>query len=118
MIARLHIGGQTVTAVAIVLSLLIAARLSCATPTIRVEVKDSDSHRPVQNARVTIIGADGKEVSSGATDAAGVASVAEPPSGTTPKYVLVEARQYFISGLRWIDGVREYYILMTVLTVK
>jgi len=52
------------------------------------------------------------------TDDHGVASLPSIGDGDRPKYVIVEHEAFFLSGLRWQPGLREYYILTTILTVR
>lgn len=94
-----------------------AARV--ATPNaIVVLVRDGSSRRGVSNARVFVLSESGKELASSSTDSAGKATLPLLPSERSPKYLLVEHPHYFISGLTWVNGMREYYIIATILTVR
>jgi uncharacterized protein YfaS (alpha-2-macroglobulin family) len=74
----------------------------------------SDPLRPVKGARVVILGSDGSELATSTTDASGTALVDyKPRVGARPLYVLVEATDCYLSGLRWEAGFSEYFILVT-----
>jgi hypothetical protein len=66
--------------------------------------------RAVQGARVVILGDDGRELGTSTTDARGTAFVGYRPGVGRPLFVLVEATDCYISGLRWEPALSEYYI--------
>jgi hypothetical protein len=83
-----------------------------------VLVRDGSSRHGIPDARVFVLSESGKELASTSTDSAGRATLPPLSSEQSPKYVLVEHPHYFISGLTWINGMREYYIVTTILTVR
>jgi uncharacterized protein YfaS (alpha-2-macroglobulin family) len=81
---------------------------------IRVVVQTSATPlRAVQGARVLILADDGTELAASTTDARGTAFLRYRRGGERPRFVLVEAIDCYISGLRWDPRVTEYYILVT-----
>jgi hypothetical protein len=83
--------------------------------TITVQVADGANHRSIREARVFILGGDGKELAVSTTDARGLAHLPLLPATVGAKYVLVERPAYFISGMAWQPDQEEYYILVTLL---
>jgi len=74
----------------------------------------NDPLRPVKGARVVILGTDGSELATATTDARGTAFVDYKRGvGARPLYVLVEATDCYLSGLRWEPSFSEYFILVT-----
>jgi hypothetical protein len=69
--------------------------------------------RPVQKARVFILGAAGHDLATGVTDETGTVYLRYTPGPEAPLYVFVEAPACYISGLRWEPEAQEYYILVT-----
>lgn len=85
---------------------------------IRIEVVNSANHRSVKGARVFVLSEAGKDLASSSTDEQGIARLPVLAESEQPKYVLVEHPAFFLSGMRWQSGLMEYYILVTVLTVR
>lgn len=85
---------------------------------IRIEVANSANHRSVSGARVFVLSEEGKELASASTDDHGIAHLPDLGEADRAKYVVVEHPAFFLSGMRWQAGLREYYILATVLTVR
>jgi hypothetical protein len=85
---------------------------------IRIEVLNSANHRSVDGARVFVLSEQGKELASASTDHHGMAHLPDLGEGDHAKYVVVEHPAFFLSGMRWQAGLREYHILATVLTVR
>jgi hypothetical protein len=105
------------------LSVLLSCGPQGATPQarnedIRVEVVNSANHRSVKGARVFVVSEEGKELAVSSTDERGVARLPMLSEKERPKYVLVEHPAFFLSGLRWQSGLKDYYILATVLVVR
>ena len=86
--------------------------------TFRVEVANASNHRSIKEARVFVLSADGKELESATTDDHGIAVLPLLEESQHPKYIVVEHPAFFLSGMRWQAGMEEYYILVTVLTVR
>jgi hypothetical protein len=72
----------------------------------------------VKGARVFVLSEDGKELVSASTDEHGIARLPVLAESDRAKYVVVEHPAFFLSGMRWQSGLKEYYILATVLTVR
>lgn len=85
---------------------------------ITVQVEQSSHEHSIDGARVFVLDESGKELVSVNTDRNGLARIPAIDQSARPKYVLVEHPAYFLSGLRWIAGSEEYYILMTRLTLR
>lgn len=85
---------------------------------IRIEVVNSANHRSVKGARVFVLSEEGKELASSSTNDQGIARLPVLGENDRPKYVVVEHPAFFLSGMRWQSGLREYYILATVLTLR
>ena len=85
---------------------------------LRIEVVNSVNHRSVKGARVFVLSEEGKELASSSTNEQGIARLPLLGESERPKYVVVEHPAFFLSGMRWQPGLREYYILATVLTVR
>jgi hypothetical protein len=85
---------------------------------VRVEVVNSSNHRLIAGAKVFVLGETGTELAAGTTDDHGVAILRVPVARERPKYILVEHPAFFLSGMRWQAGLQEYYILVTILTVR
>jgi hypothetical protein len=85
---------------------------------IRIEVVNSANHRSVKGARVFVLSEEGKELASSSTNEQGIARLPLLSESERPKYVVVEHPAFFLSGMRWQSGLREYYILATVLTLR
>lgn len=85
---------------------------------IRVEVVNSSDRNSVSGARVFILSEEGKELASAVTNQLGIATLPNVTQAQRPKYVLVEHSAYFLSGMRWLRGLEEYYVLATILTVR
>jgi len=85
---------------------------------IRIEVVNSANYRSVKGARVFVLSDEGKELTSSSTNEQGIARLPLLGESERPKYVVVEHPAFFLSGMRWQSGLREYYILATVLTVR
>jgi hypothetical protein len=87
-----------------------------ATPTeggVVVHVEDAVTHRALPDSRVFILSDSGTELASAKSNADGQAVLPEIPKGAAARYVLVETSGYFIGGLRWLPGLREYHIGLT-----
>jgi hypothetical protein len=85
---------------------------------IEVRVQDSINHRRIAGARVFVLSGDGAELAAAATDLDGIARLPKLSKDLKPKYVLVEEEGYFISGARWLDGLLEYHIPLTLFYVN
>lgn len=86
---------------------------------IRVIVEDArEPHNPVKEARVFIVTKDGQERTIAETDELGTAKFLVADVPTEPKYLLVESGHHFIGGVRWMEGMREYYILLNIATIR
>jgi hypothetical protein len=85
---------------------------------IRIMVADARTHHAVKGARVFVLSVDGRELAASTTNDEGVTALSASLDRQHPKYVLVEHPHYFISGLTWLTGSREYYILTTLLAVS
>ena len=83
---------------------------------IRVMAVHAVSREPVPDARVFVLGQGGRVLAQSWTDADGMASLPPLAAGARPRYVLVERGWFFIVGRDWMDGLREYFMLMTPLT--
>lgn len=82
-----------------------------------VIVKDRDTHDLVARAKVMILREDGRIIAQSRTDEWGVARIPVLPASSKAKYVLVDADPYFLSGTRWMEGMREYWIEMSLFAV-
>lgn len=65
-----------------------------------------------------IVSADGKELASTLTDDEGRAYFTPLNQDSTAKYILVDADGYFIGGTRWIEGLRDYFIILATATLR
>jgi hypothetical protein len=74
--------------------------------------------KPVQGARVFWLSRDGHELDSAITDSAGLAHLREIGPAEQPRYLLVEADPYYVTGLPYFEGLREYLVLMTGAAVR
>ena len=86
--------------------------------TILVTVADTSSHTAVKGARVFVLDARGAEIASAVTHERGMAKLPPELEQKAPKYVLVEEDHHFISGLTWLSGSRDYYILTLPLVAR
>jgi hypothetical protein len=85
---------------------------------IRVQVVHATNPRNIRDARVFVLSETGRELASAVTNERGIAELVIIPVADAPKYVLVEHPAFFLSGMKWVANLQEYYILMTVLTVR
>jgi hypothetical protein len=85
---------------------------------ISVVAVDGGSRAAVAGADVFVLGEDGKRLAMAKTDSNGQAILALSLAKGVPQYVLVDHPHYFVSGLRWDDRLREYYVMMQILTVR
>jgi hypothetical protein len=83
-----------------------------------VDVREHDGYRPVERAKVFILGADGRELAVGLTDASGRARLTYVPASEHPRDVLVDADAYFVAGNRWGSGQLEYWVDLVRLYTK
>jgi hypothetical protein len=72
----------------------------------------------IANARVFVLSRAGRELGSAQTGRTGEAILPAINEADGPKYLLVEHPAYFISGLTWLSGMEEYFILATGLVVR
>lgn len=89
-----------------------------ATEKVRVEVIERETRQPLKGARVVILGQGGGVIAEATTDELGQAFLPRPRDSDRPLYVLAEPRGCFVTGLRWLKGQEEYYLLAGVLAVK
>lgn len=82
-----------------------------------VTVKDASHPYSPEGARVFVL-SDRGEIASARTDSSGVALLPLLGAESSPKFILVEAEGYFISGARWSAGLRDYYILITPFALR
>jgi uncharacterized protein YfaS (alpha-2-macroglobulin family) len=68
--------------------------------------------RAVEGALVYILAANGQRLASATTDSTGRVALRGVKGKNHPVYVLVEATNCYISGVRWVPGLEEYYILV------
>lgn len=80
-----------------------------------IVVLDADSRRGIPNARVLTVSSRGLIDTGVVTDELGEASIATQTGDV--RYIIVDHDSYFIGGLRWMEGVREYYILLKIATI-
>lgn len=83
-----------------------------------IVVHDADAlSYGISNATVWVLARDGRRLSEGMTRPGGIAHLDMPLEEDEPAYVLVDAEGYFVGGLRWNPGQREYYIELTIAAV-
>lgn len=66
----------------------------------------------VEGALVYVLAANGQRLASATTDSTGRVALRGVKGKNHPVYVLVEASNCYISGVRWVPGLEEYYILV------
>ena len=82
-----------------------------------VTVKDATHPYSPEGARVFVL-SDRGEIASSRTDSSGVALLPLLGAESGPKFILVEAEGYFVSGTRWSAGLRDYYIIITPFALR
>ena len=112
--------GEMVVAVVVAVVVVAIGMASTSKPESKVvvEVVDSGSRSRVAGARVFVLSDQGKELASAWTDQSGRASLSTLSAEMKPMYLLVDHPNFFISGLKWMPGRLEYYVLVQLLAVK
>jgi hypothetical protein len=92
-----------------------ASKSSAETPPERVHlyVVDIRTKSPVPNALVFALSKDGQKLAMDRTDAYGEAFLPIAPATDIIDYVIVDAQYYHIGGVRWVAGLKDYYIPIT-----
>lgn len=85
---------------------------------VKVIVEDRDTHDPISGATVVVFGEDGGIILETRTDDMGMAMLPVRSVLGRPKYLVVAADHYFLSGLPWRENSREYWVLMSILLVR
>jgi hypothetical protein len=95
------------------------ASMTSAPEEIDVLVVDAKTHEGLQAARVFVLDETGKENAAAKTDKLGRVTLhVTLPAGSAPRFLLAEHSTHFITGVRWVPGLREYYLHATVFVVR
>jgi hypothetical protein len=71
-------------------------------------------HEPIPGARVFVTTKDGREAASALTDASGEAQFPNSIDGPDSKYLFAEVEGFYLCGLPWEPGSREYDLPLRV----
>jgi hypothetical protein len=80
---------------------------------VHLYVVDIRTKSPVANALVFALSKDGQKLAIDRTDSYGEAFLPIAPATDIIDYVIVDAQYYHIGGVRWVAGLKDYYIPIT-----
>jgi len=83
-----------------------------------VKVVDADRSTAIPQAKAILFSETGEELATGITNSDGVTCLRKARGGSRPKFVMVEREHYFLGGLSWLPGAREYFIKLVSLSLR